>query len=42
MKNKLPKLTEDQFYQLSKRLAGAVFRNGVVKDLHSQGGVPDD
>lgn len=30
MKNKLPKLTKDQFYQLSKGLAGAVFRNGVV------------
>lgn len=42
MKNKLPKLTEDQFYPLSKGLAGAVFRNGAVEDLHSQGAVLDD
>lgn len=42
MKNKLPKLTEEQFYQLSKGLAGAVFRNGVVEDLHAQGAVLDD
>lgn len=35
-------MTEDQFYQLSKGPAGAVFRNGVVKDLHAQGAVLDD
>lgn len=42
MKNKVLRLTEEQLYQLSKGLAGAVFRNGVVEDLHSESAILDD
>lgn len=42
VKNKLPKLTEDQLYDYAKGLAGMVFRNGVVEDLHAQNAELDD
>lgn len=39
MKTKFPRLIEERLYQLSKGLAGAVFRNSVVEDLHSESAI---